>query len=145
SEPGAAFAALAEPFLYSAGMIDSHEPARSAAPSTLASVRDAATKLAGVANRTPVLTSRNLDALVGASIHLKCESFQRSGSFKFRGAYNALARIPARFRDNGVITYSSGNHAQAVALAGRLLRIPVTVVMPLNAPAPKLEATRDYG
>jgi threonine dehydratase len=126
-------------------MIDSRDSDRSATPFTLASVRQAAAGLSGVTNHTPVLTSRILDALVGASIRFKCENFQRSGSFKFRGAYNALSQIPDRVRGDGVVTYSSGNHAQAVALAGRLLRIPVTVVMPINAPAPKLAATRDYG
>ncbi len=102
-------------------------------------------RLAGVANRTPVLTSRTLNALVGAEVWLKCENFQRSGAFKFRGAYNAVSRVPPADAPRGVLTYSSGNHAQAVALAGRLTDTPVTVVMPDNAPAAKLDATRGYG
>src|SRR5690606_36220465 len=91
------------------------------------------------------LTSRTLNALVGADVRLKCENFQRAGAFKFRGAYNAVSRIPPSEARRGVLTYSSGNHAQAVALAGRPTPAPVTVVMPDNAPAAKLEATRDYG
>ena len=87
------------------------------APPTLHAVRQAAAVLKGVANRTPVVTSRTLNAMVGATVFLKCESFQRSGSFKFRGAYNALSRLSASERERGVVTYSSGNHAQAIALA----------------------------
>jgi threo-3-hydroxy-L-aspartate ammonia-lyase len=105
----------------------------------------AAARLAGVANRTPVFTSRTLDALAGARVFVKCECFQRTGAFKFRGAYNALLRLPDAERARGVITYSSGNHAQALALAGRLLGIPVTVVMPADAPASKRAATAGYG
>ncbi len=112
---------------------------------SLETVRRAAERLAGVANRTPVLTSRTLNAFVGAEVWLKCENFQRSGAFKFRGAYNAMSRVPSTDAPRGVLTYSSGNHAQAVALAGRLTGIPVTVVMPDNAPDAKLDATRGYG
>jgi threonine dehydratase len=110
-----------------------------------ADVQRAADRLAGVANRTPVMTSRTLDGRVGASVHLKCENFQRAGAFKFRGAYNAMSRLPKEAASHGVLTYSSGNHAQAVALAGSLLQVPTTIVMPDNAPAVKLAATRAYG
>lgn len=102
-------------------------------------------RLAGVAHRTPVLTSRSLDEVTGNSVFLKCENFQRMGAFKFRGAYNAISRLEPEVAARGVITYSSGNHAQAVALAGRLLGVKTTVVMPADAPAVKLAATRKYG
>ncbi len=115
------------------------------APPTLHAVRQAAAVLKGVANRTPVVTSRTLNAMVGATVFLKCESFQRSGSFKFRGAYNALSRLSASERERGVVTYSSGNHAQAIALVGSLLEVPVTVVMPTNAPEAKRSAAAGYG
>jgi threonine dehydratase len=113
--------------------------------SSLSTVREAAIRLAGIAHRTPVLTSRTLNELVGAEVWLKCENFQRAGAFKFRGAYNSVSRIPAEDVRRGVVTYSSGNHAQALALAGKLLGAPVTVVMPNDAPAAKLAATRGYG
>lgn len=112
---------------------------------TFEEIVSAAERLAGVANRTPILTSRTLDSRLGGSVLLKCESFQRAGAFKFRGAFNALSQIPEVDRARGVLTYSSGNHAQAVALAGRLLGIPVTVVMPRNAPRVKRDATAEYG
>lgn len=105
----------------------------------------AAGRLAGVAHRTPVLTSRTVNERVAAEVFFKCENFQRAGAFKFRGAYNALATLTPDQRRRGVMTYSSGNHAQAMALAGRLLDTPVTIVMPSDAPAVKLEATRGYG
>ena len=105
----------------------------------------AAERLRGVAHRTPVVTSRTLDALAGASVYLKCENLQRMGAFKFRGAYNRIARIDAARRSRGVVAFSSGNHAQGVALAARLLGIPATIVMPLDAPAAKVAATRGYG
>jgi threonine dehydratase len=92
-----------------------------------------------------VLTSRTLDDVVGARVFLKCENFQRVGAFKFRGAYNALAQLDAGARRAGVLAYSSGNHAQAVALAGRILGMRTTIIMPNNAPAAKLAATRGYG
>jgi len=98
-----------------------------------------------VAHRTPVLTSGTLDRLTGARVFLKCENLQRAGAFKFRGAFNAISRLDHEAARRGVIAYSSGNHAQAVALACRLLSIPATVVMPSTAPASKLEATRGYG
>ncbi len=97
------------------------------------------------AKRTPVLTSSTIDSLTGASVFLKCENLQRMGAFKFRGAYNALAQLPAEARRLGVIAFSSGNHAQAVALAGRMLGIRATIVMPEDASRVKLEATRGYG
>ncbi len=102
-------------------------------------------RLGGVTHRTPTLTSSSIDALTGASVRFKCENLQRMGAFKFRGAYNALAQLPEKERRRGVITYSSGNHAQAVALAGRLLGVAATIVMPADAPRVKLEATRGYG
>ena len=107
-------------------------------------VRAAAARLRDVAHRTPVHTSRQLDERVGASVFLKCESFQRVGAFKFRGAYNALSRLSDDEKKRGVLTYSSGNHAQAVALAARLLGIQATIVMPTDAPRVKLEATKSY-
>ncbi|MGQ0547899.1 MAG: threo-3-hydroxy-L-aspartate ammonia-lyase [Betaproteobacteria bacterium] len=97
------------------------------------------------ARRTPVLTSATVDALTGAQVFFKCENFQRMGAFKFRGAYNALSQLPEERKKNGVIAFSSGNHAQAVALAGRLLHIKTLIVMPDDAPKVKLEATRGYG
>jgi threo-3-hydroxy-L-aspartate ammonia-lyase len=108
-------------------------------------VRAAAARLDGIAHRTPVLTSRTLDERVGARVHLKAESLQRAGAFKFRGAYNKISSLPADVRARGVIAYSSGNHAQAVALAARLLGTRATIVMPEDAPAAKLDATRGYG
>src|SRR5437773_10658814 len=97
------------------------------------------------ANRTPVLSSSTVDALTGARVFFKCENFQRMGAFKFRGAYNAMSWLSPDERRRGVLAYSSGNHAQAVALAGKLLGIRVVIVMPQDAPAVKLEATRGYG
>lgn len=98
-----------------------------------------------MAHVTPVLTSSLLDARTGAQIHLKSEHLQRVGAFKFRGAYNAVAALPTDVRERGVVAYSSGNHAQAVALACRLLEVPATIVMPMDAPAGKLAATLAYG
>ncbi len=102
-------------------------------------------RIKGAAHRTPVLTSSSTDALVGAKLFFKCENLQRMGAFKFRGAYNALAQLNADERRRGVLAFSSGNHAQAVALAGKLLGIKRLIVMPENAPKVKLEATRGYG
>ena len=112
---------------------------------TLAAVRAAAEVVSPVANRTPVLTSRTLDDLVGGRVLLKCECFQRSGSFKFRGAYNFLNSLGDVERARGVCSVSSGNHAQALALAARELGIDAAVLMPADAPATKLRATRHYG
>jgi threonine dehydratase len=108
-------------------------------------VQDAAERLAGNANITPVLTSRTLNQRIGAELYLKCENFQRVGAFKFRGAFNAMVQLSTAERERGVLTYSSGNHAQAVALVGRLLGIDTTIVMPDNAPAIKRAATEAYG
>ncbi|MER5886475.1 threo-3-hydroxy-L-aspartate ammonia-lyase [Streptomyces sp. NPDC001941] len=102
-------------------------------------------RVAGQAHRTPVVTSRMTDEELGASFFFKCENLQRMGAFKFRGAFNALSRFSAEQRRAGVVAYSSGNHAQAVALAARVLGIPATIVMPLDAPAAKLAATKGYG
>ena len=112
---------------------------------TAADVRDAAERLRGMAHRTPVHTSRTLDERTGATVFIKCENFQRGGAFKFRGAYNAVSRLTDEERARGVLTYSSGNHAQAVALTGRLLGVRTVVVMPEDAPAPKIAGTRGYG
>jgi threonine dehydratase len=108
-------------------------------------VRAAAARLEGVAHRTPVFTSRTLDERVGAEVFLKAESLQRGGAFKFRGAYNAIAALPDEQRARGVVAYSSGNHAQAVALAASLLGARAVILMPHDAPPTKLDATRDYG
>jgi threo-3-hydroxy-L-aspartate ammonia-lyase len=108
-------------------------------------VRRAARRLEGVAHRTPVLTSRTLDAWTGGQLFLKGEHLQRMGAFKFRGAYNALAALAPADRARGVVAFSSGNHAQAVALAASLLAVPATIVMPTDAPPIKLDATRGYG
>jgi threonine dehydratase len=102
-------------------------------------------RLAGQAHITPVMTSRTLDRRVGAAVYLKCENYQRVGAFKFRGAYNAMARLGEEDVRRGVITHSSGNHAQAVALVGRILGIQTTIVMPNDAPTTKRAATEDYG
>ena len=101
--------------------------------------------LAGQAHITPVMTSRTLDRSAGAKVYLKCENYQRVGAFKFRGAYNAMARLSEEDVRRGVITHSSGNHAQAVALVGRILGIQTTIVMPKDAPATKRAAAEDYG
>ena len=110
-----------------------------------ADIEAAAARLEGVAHRTPVATSSTFDALTGCEAYFKCENLQRMGAFKFRGAYNALSLLDADARKRGVVAFSSGNHAQAVALAGRLLGIPATIVMPADAPAVKVAATREYG
>lgn len=111
---------------------------------SFADVAAAAHRLRGVAHRTPARTSRTVDERTGASVYFKCENFQRMGAFKFRGAYNALARFTPEQRRAGVIAFSSGNHAQAIALSARLLGMPSVIVMPKDAPAPKLAATRGY-
>ena len=109
-----------------------------------ADIAAAAARLHGVAHRTPVFTSRTADQRTGARVYFKCENFQRMGAFKFRGAYNALAQFTPAQRRTGVIAYSSGNHAQAIALAARLLGMPSVLVMPQDSPAAKLAATREY-
>ena len=108
-------------------------------------VEEAARRLRGIAHLTPVMTSRTLDERLGAKLFLKCENLQRAGAFKFRGAFNAVARLTPAERARGVLTYSSGNHAQATALACRLLGAQATIVMPENAPAAKRRATEGYG
>jgi threonine dehydratase len=105
----------------------------------------AAAVLRGKAHRTPVLTSRTVDERTGGRLFFKCENLQRGGAFKFRGAYNALANLDEERKRRGVVAYSSGNHAQAVALAGKLLRIHATIVMPSDAPQVKVDGTRGYG
>jgi threonine dehydratase len=112
---------------------------------TFDDVARAAERLEGVAHRTPVMTSRTLDERLGAQLFLKCENLQRVGAFKFRGAYNAISGLTPEEKARGVLTYSSGNHAQATALASRLLGVSAKIVMPTNAPAAKLRATRGYG
>jgi threonine dehydratase len=112
---------------------------------TAADVLAAAERLRGIAHRTPVMTSRTLDERLGAQVFFKCENLQRMGAFKFRGAYNAVSLLSDEERARGVLAYSSGNHAQAVALTGRLLGIRTTIVMPQDAPVSKVEATRGYG
>ena len=102
-------------------------------------------RIKGVAHRTPVLTSATIDERTSAKVFFKPENLQRMGAFKFRGAYNALSQLSADEKKRGVVAFSSGNHAQAVALAGKLLGVPATIVMPTNAPKVKLEATRGYG
>lgn len=114
-------------------------------PVTYPDIEAAAKRLAGVAHRTPILTCRSVSEIADSQVFFKCENFQRAGSFKFRGAYNALAQLSDAQKQRGVLTYSSGNHGQALALAGKLLDIPITVVMPEDAPAVKLAATRGYG
>src|SRR5712692_9844571 len=111
----------------------------------LSDVRQAAERLRGVANRTPVVTSRTVDAIVGGQVFFKCENLQRGGAFKFRGAYNRLVALSAEERARGVVAFSSGNHAQGVALAARELGVRATIVMPTDAPELKLAATRGYG
>jgi threonine dehydratase len=110
-----------------------------------ADVLEACERLRGIAHVTPVATSRTLDALAGRSVFLKCENLQRGGAFKFRGAYNTISRLSDDARRRGVIAFSSGNHAQGVALAAQLLGAPAVICMPNDAPAVKVAATRGYG
>ena len=114
-------------------------------PVRYAEVAAAALRIAGQAHRTPVMTSRFVDERCGAQVFFKCENLQRMGAFKFRGAFNALSKLGREHKAKGVLAYSSGNHAQAVALAGRELGIATVIVMPANAPSVKVEATRGYG
>lgn len=108
-------------------------------------IRAAAERLRGVVHRTPAVTSRTVDEMVGGRVFFKCENLQRGGSFKIRGAFNRLSQLAPEERARGVVAFSSGNHAQGVALAARDLGIPATIVMPLDAPASKVAATRGYG
>ncbi|MBF2005728.1 MAG: threo-3-hydroxy-L-aspartate ammonia-lyase [Chlorogloeopsis fritschii C42_A2020_084] len=112
---------------------------------TFADIEAAGKRLASVAHRTPVLTSTTVNQRTNSQVFFKCENFQRTGSFKFRGAYNALFQLPEEQKQKGVVTFSSGNHAQAIALSGKLLNIPTTIVMPDDAPTVKQAATRGYG
>ena len=112
---------------------------------TFADVTAAAERIRGHAHKTPVMTSRIVDEAFGAEVFFKCENLQRMGAFKFRGAFNALSRFDEQQRRSGVVTFSSGNHAQAIALSARLLGIPATIVMPHDAPGIKVAATRGYG
>src|SRR5262252_3250632 len=121
------------------------QPSPDRALPTAADVDAAARRLAGVALRTPLVTSPVLDSLTGARVFLKAETLQRTGSFKFRGAYNKLAQIPVANRAGGVVAYSSGNHAQGVAAAARLLGMPAVIVMPADAPRAKRERTAALG
>lgn len=108
-------------------------------------IEAAAKRIDGIANRTPVMTSRTVNDRVGAEVFFKCENFQRAGAFKFRGACNAMLQLSDDEKRRGVLTYSSGNHAQALALAGRLFGVPTTIIMPDDAPAVKVAATKGYG
>ena len=112
---------------------------------TYADVVAASARIEGVAHRTPVLTSRTMNQEIGAELFFKCENLQRMGAFKFRGAFNALSQFDEHQRQAGVVTFSSGNHAQAIALSATLLGIPATIIMPNDAPAAKMAATRAYG
>jgi len=112
---------------------------------TVEDVRAAARRLDGIAHRTPVVTSRTLNQRTGAEIFLKCENYQRMGAFKFRGAYNRIVQLTPELRKTGVVAFSSGNHAQGVALASKLLGVPAAIVMPEDAPKSKIDATREYG
>src|SRR5262249_62214103 len=107
---------------------------------TYADIEAAAKRLEGKAHRTPVMTSRSFDAEAGVATWFKCEQFQRGGAFKFRGAYNKIASLPAAERERGVIAFSSGNHAQAVSLVARLFSVPAVICMPTDAPAVKVAA-----
>jgi threonine dehydratase len=119
-------------------------PGHMTAP-TFSDIEGAALQIAGVAHRTPVVSSRTVNNRTGAQLFFKCENLQRAGAFKFRGAYNALSRLSPDERRRGVVTFSSGNHAQAIALAGQVLEIPRVIVMPSDAPAVKRIATEGYG
>ena len=121
------------------------DPSDTPALPTYDDIEAAAHRIDGVAHRTPVVTSRTVDARTGASVFFKCETLQRGGAFKFRGAYNALSKLDAGQRQRGVVAFSSGNHAQAVALAGQLLDIPRVIVMPADSPEVKRVATAEYG
>lgn len=112
---------------------------------TYADVEAAAARIDGIAHRTPVQTSRTLNELVGGEVFVKCENFQRMGAFKFRGAFNALSKFSPEQRRAGVVAFSSGNHAQGIALSAKILGIPATIIMPHDAPAAKVAATKGYG
>lgn len=121
------------------------QDSNSSKSATYKDVCNAAEVLLGVANKTPVATSTTLNELIGAEVFLKCENLQRIGAFKFRGAYYTMSRLSDEQKKRGVVTFSSGNHAQGVALSGKLLGIPTTVVMAYDTPQLKINATRNYG
>lgn len=112
---------------------------------TFQAIEEAAQRIEGIANRTPIMASRTVNDRVGAQVFFKCENFQRAGAFKFRGACNAMLQLSDDEKRRGVLTFSSGNHAQAIALAGKLFDIPATIIMPDDAPEVKVAATRGYG
>ncbi len=112
---------------------------------TFTDVQAAATRLQGHAHVTPVLTSTTVNQQTGAEFYFKCENFQRMGAFKFRGAFNALSKFSAQQRQQGVVAFSSGNHAQAIALSAKILGMPASIIMPSDSPAAKLAATKEYG
>ncbi len=116
-----------------------------ASPLQYSDVEQAARRIEGAAHRTPVLSSRTADGIAGANLFFKCENFQRMGAFKFRGAYNAIAKFTDAQRQAGVLTFSSGNHAQAIALSAKLAGIRAAIIMPNDAPALKVQATKGYG
>src|SRR5271154_6053244 len=129
-------------------LVPGQKPEDPAGPPPIVSIQDdfsAAERLKDVVHETPIATSRTLDERTGGALFLKCENLQHTGAFKLRGAYNALSQLHPDDRKGGVITFSSGNHAQAIACAGSLLGIKTVVVMPSNAPSVKLAATRGYG
>lgn len=125
--------------------VSTPQPLNTQLPINFDDILAASARLRGVAHRTPVLTSRTADKRTGAQLFFKCENLQRMGAFKFRGAYNALAKFTPEQRKAGVIAFSSGNHAQATALSARLLGMPAVIVMPQDAPPAKIAATREYG
>ncbi len=120
-------------------------PKATSLPISFADITAAAQRIKGIAHRTPVHTSSTANERAGAQLFFKCENFQRMGAFKFRGGYNALAQFTPEQRKNGAIAFSSGNHAQAIALSAKLLGMPALIVMPQDAPAAKIRATREYG
>lgn len=108
-------------------------------------ILDASKRIEGIVHKTPILTSRKLNQRVGNEVYLKCENFQKTGSFKFRGAYNAIGKLIETCKDKNILTYSSGNHAQAIAFASKIFNLKTTIIMPINAPKSKREATENYG
>ena len=126
-------------------MNDSGGPSQSLRIPTFEDVRAAQVRIAGIAHRTPVLTSRTADVRTGGTLFFKAENLQRGGAFKFRGAYNAIARLSPEAKRLGVVAFSSGNHAQAIAYAGQLQQVPTVIIMPQDAPAMKVAATKGYG
>jgi threo-3-hydroxy-L-aspartate ammonia-lyase len=126
-------------------MMSQHVATPSASLPRFEDVRAAMERISGLAYRTPVLTSRTFNAMTGAEVYFKCENFQRGGAFKFRGAMNAILALDEAARARGVVAYSSGNHAQALAYAAQIMNLPATIIMPKDAPELKVRATRGYG